>query len=253
MTSITDSTALDQPDAGALAATFVDLARSVIEGKDMVEVFSMLAERCVQLLPVAACGLLVVDTRGDLQVIGASSHAAHLLDLFQVQNEEGPCLQCCRTGVAVVDVDLAADGPWPRFAALTLEHGFRAVYALPLAARGVAVGALNLFAGAPIGAGPVAIAQALADAATIALLQADPREDVVVLTRQLHVVVETRNTIEQAKGVVAQRFDIDADEAFARLRGAAVRTDMRLVEVAAAVVARDPANAAARLLERPPA
>lgn len=241
----------DLPDASQLAAAFVDLARSVNDGKDMVEIFSMLAERCVQLLPVSACGILVIDPRGELEVIGSSNHSAHLLDLFQVQNVEGPCLRCCRSGEAVLDDALDLDGPWPGFARAAREQGYLAVYALPLAARGVVVGALNMFAETPIGDDEVTVAQALADAATIALLQADPHDDAVVVTRRLHLVVEERNTIEQAKGVIAQRFSIDADAAFAQLRLAGERTQSRLIDVATAVVTRDSSHRASQLLAAP--
>lgn len=244
--------AIELPDASLLAAAFVDLARSVNDGKDMVEVFSMLAERCVSLLSVEACGILVIDPRGDLEVIGSSNHSAHLLDLFQVQNVEGPCLQCCRTGIAVLDVDLdvGVDGPWPGFSSAARERGYTAVYAVPLAARGVTVGALNLFALEPMRDQEVGVAQALADAATIALLQADPHEDAVVVTRRLHMVVEERNTIEQAKGVLSQRFSIDADQAFVQLRRAGERTGSRLIDVATSVVTRDSSSDAERLLEK---
>ena len=250
MTNSTEVT-FDLPDASQLAAAFVDLARSVNDGKDMVEVFSMLAERCVSVLSVSACGILIIDPVGNLEVIGSSNHSAHLLDLFQVQNVEGPCLQCCHTGEAVIDTALSDSGPWPGFASAVRERGFAAVYAVPLAARGVVLGALNLFAEFPLQDEELAIAQALADAATIALLQADPREDAVLVTRRLHIVVEERNTIEQAKGVISQRFNVDAEAAFMQLRLAGERTGTRLIDVAMSVVNGDSSYVAARLLEAP--
>lgn len=250
MTNTSESIA-ELPDAALLAGAFVDLARLVNEGRDMVEVFSMLAERCVAVLSVSACGILIVDSSGELEVIGSSNHSAHQLDLFQVQNVEGPCLQCCRTGDAVLDAELSETGPWPGFARAARKQGFAAVYAVPLSARGVVVGALNLFATLPLRDEEIAVAQALADAATIALLQADPHEDAVVVTRRLHVIVEERNTIEQAKGVLAQRFNIDAEAAFLQLRLAGERTGTRLIDVATSVVNRDTSYDSARLLASP--
>jgi GAF domain-containing protein len=247
----TSETIAELPDAALLAAAFVDLARSVNEGRDMVEVFSMLAERCVAVLSVSACGILIVDSSGELEVIGSSNHSAHLLDLFQVQNVEGPCLLCCRTGDAVLDTELSETGSWPGFARVAREQGFAAVYAVPLSARGVVVGALNLFATLPLRDEEIAVAQALADAATIALLQADPHEDAVIVTRRLHVIVEERNTIEQAKGVLAQRFNIEAEAAFLQLRLAGERTGTRLIDVATSVVNRDTSYDAAHLLASP--
>lgn len=230
---------LDPSSGVELARTFVDLARSVNNGADIVEVYSMLSDRCVQLLSVAACGILLVDLRGDLRVIGSSSHSAELLDLFQVQNDEGPCLACYRTGESVSDAELSVSGPWPRFAELVRRHGFGAVYAVPLRAREVVFGALNLFAVGPLSDDQLAIARALADAATIALLQSDPGDDAVVMTRRLHVAVETRVTVDQATGIVAQRFGLSVDEALVRLRSVAEGSSQRLVDVAGAVVARD--------------
>jgi hypothetical protein len=243
---------IDHPTSGELARTFVDLARSVAGGADVVEVFTVLSERCVQLLPVAAGGLQVMDAYGVLQVIGPSNHSAHLLDLFQLQNEEGPCLVCCRTGDAVEDVELNDDGPWPTFASMARDHGYRAVYALPLKARTVVLGALNLFAESPLDANQLDVARALADAATLALLQADPVEDAVIVIRQLHLAVEARNTVEQAKGMLSQRFQVEPDEALNQLRRAATLTGERLLAVATAVVDRDPASEAARLLSSAP-
>ena len=130
-TDITDTVEAELPDSSQLAAAFVDLSRAVNDGKDMVEILTMLAERCVQVLHIAACGILVIDPRGELEVIGSSNHSAHLLDLFQVQNVEGPCLECCRDGEPVIDLELSPSGPWPGFAAATLAQGSRAVYPMP--------------------------------------------------------------------------------------------------------------------------
>ncbi len=230
---------LDPSSAVELARTFVDLARAVNEGADLVDVYSMLSDRCVQLLPIEACGILLIDLRGQLRVIGSSSHAAELLDLFQVQNDEGPCLSCCRSGESVADESLDSDGDWPRFAALAREHGFGAVYAIPLRSRDVVLGALNLFAATAVNDEQLAVARSLADAATIALLQADPDEDASTMTRRVHLAIETRATVDQATGIVAQRFDLSVDDALTRLRSAADETSTRLVDVAGAVVARN--------------
>ena len=230
---------IDQSDGVELARTFVDLARSVNEGADIVDVYTMLVDRCVQLLPIDACGILLVDLRGRLRVVGSSSHAAELLDLFQAQNEQGPCLVCCRTGDSVSDESLSTDGEWPLFAALARQHGYGAVYAIPLRAREVVLGALNLFAVSPLLDSQLAVARALADAATIALLQADPEHDVVVMTRQVHVAIESRVTVDQAIGIIAQRFDLPIDDALDRLRTVADESGLHLADVAASVVARD--------------
>jgi len=222
---------LEVPDAAELAVTLIEITRSVTQGAETIEIFTELAEKCVGLLPVSAAGILLRDVSGTLQVIGASSPSAHLLDLFQVQNEEGPCLECTMTGIGVSDIELSATGPWPRFSELARAQEFTAVYALPLRSRDVTVGALNLFAREQLSPGRLVVAQALADAATLSLLQVDPHID---------LAVESRNTLEQAQGMIAQRFEIEAEEALVRLRDVSERTSLTLVEVATAVVQRDP-------------
>jgi hypothetical protein len=235
-------------DATQLAITLIDITRAVTQGAETIEIFTSLAEKCVDLLPVAAAGILLRDVTGTLQVIGASSPSAHLLDLFQVQNEEGPCLESSTTGFPVSDAELSPTGPWPRFAALTREQKFTAVYALPLRSRDVTIGALNLFATQPLSEGRLLVAQALADAATVSLLQVDPHIDLQIVINRIHLAVESRNTLEQAQGMIAQRFAIDAEEALIRIRDVSAETAMTVVAVASAVLARDASSPAVRLL-----
>lgn len=218
-------------------------------GADALEVFARLTERCVELLPVRACGVLVLDVGGNLEVVGSSDSAAYLLDLFQVQNDEGPCLECFRTGRMVRDAQLTPDGPWPRFAAAARAQGFTAVDAVPLRARRTVLGALNLFSTEELPDDAMVVATALADAATITLLQADPMLDATTVARRLHEAVQSRNTVEQAVGVIAARFDCDFDEARGRLRRAGRSSGETLVQVAGAVVGRDASSAGARSLE----
>jgi hypothetical protein len=236
------------PDATQLAITLIDITRAVTQGAETIEIFTSLAEKCVDLLPVKAAGILLRDVTGTLQVIGASSPSAHLLDLFQVQNEEGPCLECSTTGFPVSDAELSATGPWPRFAALTLAQDFTAVYALPLRSRDVTIGALNLFATEPLSQGRLLVGQALADAATLSLLQVDPHVDLQIVIRRIHLAVESRNTLEQAQGMLAQRFSIDAEAALIRIRDVSEQTAMSVVDVANAVILRDENSPATRLL-----
>ena len=239
---------LELPDAAALAITLIEITNSVTQGAETIEIFTELAEKCVNLLPVAAAGILLRDVTGTLQVIGASSPSAHLLDLFRVQNEQGPCLECTMTGMPVNDVELSSTGVWPRFAALTRTQGFTAFYALPLRSRDVTVGALNLFAREPLSASRLVVAQALADTATLSLLQVDPHIDLQIVIRRIHMAVESRNTLEQAQGMIAQRFSIESEEALIRLQDVSERTALSLVEVATAVVQRDPNSPVAGML-----
>ena len=118
----------------ALAEAFVSLADTLVDDYDVMELLDRLSTDCVALLAVDAAGLLLTDQRGSLQVVSASTAQAHLLELFQVQTSEGPCLDCFHTSGQIAVADLASDRRWPRFAARARQAGYRAVHALPDAA-----------------------------------------------------------------------------------------------------------------------
>ena len=222
-----------------LATALVDVSQMATHGASIVNVFSVLSNQCVQLLPVSAAGILLVDNDNSLHVIGSSSHAVTLLDLFQVQNNEGPCRECCVTHELVASENLATDGRWPNFSALATKENFISVYALPLQAQDVVVGALNLFSEAPLSTDQLATARSLADAATLAFLQADTQQDRLLIARKLRSAVEGRNVIEQAKGVLSERHGISMMEAFWKLRDASNQRDSDIVDIANAVVSRE--------------
>jgi transcriptional regulator with GAF, ATPase, and Fis domain len=227
------------PESEHLARTFVDLTQSLSSGEDSYEVLSMLSNRCVELLPVSASGILIMDQLGILQVIAASSPSAHLLDLFQIQNEEGPCFQCYRTGEAVSDIDVTDEVRWPRYSSLAKSNGFTATYALPLKSRGTVIGALNLFAKEKLSPERILVAQTLADAATLSLLQLDPVSNLEVLARKVVSTIDERDTIEEAKGMISQRFSVTADVALIRIRKASAKSNSPIMEVARAIVTRN--------------
>jgi len=227
-------------DTAKLAQTFVTLADTLVDDFDVLDLLHTLATRCAALLDVAAVGLLLADSEGQLRVTVASSEDARLLDLFQIQNEEGPCLECYRTGERVRAFDLEDEETrWPRFSTVAVGQGYGSVVALPLRLRGQVIGAMNLFGDSgstTITEEDIPVAQALADVATIAILQDRLAQDRNVLTEQLQVALNSRVAIEQAKGALANKLEIGTDEAFALLRGRARSTRRRLVEVAHDVV-----------------
>ena len=221
-----------------LADVFVEMADTLVDDFDVIDFLHVLTERCVQLLDVSAAGLLLTDGRGTLQVVAASSERTRLLELFQLQTDEGPCLDCFRTGAPVSVADLPSAGRWPRFTAAAAEVGFAAVHALPMRLRTDVIGALNLFDTDPacLDEGKLRIGQALADIATIGLLQqrAIHRRD--VLTEQLQTALNSRVLIEQAKGVLAERLHVAVDDAFTLLRSSARSRNRRLSDLAQAIV-----------------
>lgn len=222
-----------------LASTFVELADSLVEDFDVVDLMVLLTERCVELLDAAAAGLLLADGAGGLRLIAATSDALETVELFQVQNDEGPCRDCFHTGAAVNTADLADDeGRWPRFAPVAVAAGFRAAHALPLRLRGQMLGALNLFRAEPIALSrsDLTTAQALADVATIAILQSRAVHDSHIVAEQLQEALDSRIAIEQAKGIIAAATGCGMDEAFTRLRKFARTSQRRLVQVSQEIV-----------------
>jgi GAF domain-containing protein len=221
-----------------LGRKFVTLADSLVTGFDVVELLDDLVSSGVDLLDLAAAGLMLTDQQGKLQVMAASSMPTHMLELFELQNAEGPCLDCFRTGQAVASEDLTdQQARWPRFAAEVRELGFGPVYALPMRLRDRTIGAFNLFRrpSAPLTDVDLELGQALADVATIAILQHRTIRESEQLAEQLQAALNSRIVIEQAKGALAERAQVDVDVAFTMLRRFARQNQMALSEVAGAV------------------
>ena len=222
-----------------LGRTFVEVADTLVDDFDLVELLALVTERCVELLDASAAGLLLADGQGTLHLMAATSEATELVELFQLQNDEGPCLECCRSGEPVLVADLGAEAArWPLFVPVATGVGFAAAHALPLRLRGRVLGALNLFRARPgrLARADVTTAQALADVATIAILQHQAARQAQELTEQLRAALDSRIAIEQAKGVIAERAGVDMAEAFARLRAYARSNRRLLAEVAQEVV-----------------
>jgi hypothetical protein len=223
-----------------IAETFVELADALVDDFDVIEVLHVLTERCVELLDVEAAGLMLADARGNLHTVAASDEQARLLELFEVQNEQGPCLDCYRTGEPLVNVDLAAARErWPGFVPQALAGGFGTSSALPLRLRANVIGALNLFRSGALEDADLRLGQAMADAATISVLAYRAIRQGELLGAQLQAALDSRVVIEQAKGVLAERRQIGMDEAFRRLRGYARSHNRLLSELARDVVNGD--------------
>ncbi|TKK89504.1 GAF and ANTAR domain-containing protein [Herbidospora galbida] len=203
------------------AQVFVELADTLVAGFDVIDFLQSLAERAVEIFDVDAAGIVLADPRGTLTLVAASSEEVRLLELFQLQEEEGACLDCYRSGTLVTCADLSAAPPkWPMFAAAARELGFSAVHAFPLRLRDQVLGAIGLFNAAPGGLSQdtVTVAQALADVATIGILNERTLREHQMVTEQLHFALNSRVLLEQAKGMLAERAQIEVGEAFAALR-----------------------------------
>ena len=222
-----------------LVETLVGLADTLVDDYDVIDFMQTLAERSVELLDVSAAGIMLADADGRLRHAACSSEQMRLVELLELQLEEGPCFDAFRHQTAVRS-DTAEDtaSRWPRFAPHARDGGFVAASAVPLRLRGQAVGALNLFS-ARAGAlddEDLAVAQAMADIATIGILQERLIHDQSVLTAQLETALQSRVIIEQAKGIVAERDRINVDDAFLRIRRFSRNTNRLLSDTARGIV-----------------
>jgi GAF domain-containing protein len=227
------------PREGLLARTLIELADTLVDDFGVVDLLTLLTDRCVEVLEVDTAGLMLVAPEGDLRVMASSSEAMRVLELFEIQSEEGPCLDCFRTGEQVVNQDLAqVNGRWPRFAAEALDAGFHSVHALPMRLRGALIGALNLFRVDPgeMSRADVDVAQAFADIATIAILQHRAALEAQAINEQLNNALNSRVVIEQAKGMISERLDLNMEQAFATLRSHARNKNLRLADLANSVI-----------------
>lgn len=227
------------PIAGLLVKTLVELADTLVDDFDVVELLTLLTDRCVEVLDVAAAGVMLVAPGGELRVVASSSEAMRAVELFELQAQEGPCPDCYRTGEPVLDADLSeSQDRWPSFGPVAWDAGFRSVQALPMRLRGNVIGALNLFRDrtGEVEEDTVNTGRALADVATIAILQHRAASEAQRINEQLGHALNSRVVIEQAKGVVAERSGLDMDQAFSRLRSYARNHNRRLADVARGVV-----------------
>jgi hypothetical protein len=232
---------VDNDRERAITEAFVTLASGLATGYDVVDLLSTLTGTCAQLLDIAAAGLLLADATGVLHVLAASSENTRHLETFQVQRAEGPCRDCYLSGAPVSAPDLAEEtARWPEFVAAAHLVGFQSAHAVPMRLRSTTLGAMGLF-GAEVGAlnaEDLRLGQALADVASVALIQDKSAEDSAAINRHLQAALDSRVVIEQAKGVLAQQGNLDMDQAFRALRKYGSDHNLRLAELAQQVATR---------------
>ncbi len=233
-----------------IARTFVELADTLVADFDLIDFMSALVDRCAELLDSVEVGLALTATRGELRVMASSSERMRALELIEFQNDEGPCRDCLHTGKQVLNQRLDGTASrWPRFAPEAREAGFEMVHALPLRLRDDVIGAMNIFSSELIELSEedVNLTQALADAATIGILQERAIARGSDLAGQLQGALNSRVVIEQAKGIVAERQQVGMEDAFAMLRSHARSNRTSLSNVARAIIDRSLAPAELRV------
>lgn len=226
-----------------VTSALVELADTLVSDFDLTELLATLVARCAELLDAAEVGVVLLDQHDTLQVMASSSERMRALELLEIQNAEGPCLDCVRTGQVVdaVTLDAAARQRWPGFVPEAVGAGYRQVLALPMRLRGRVIGAVNVFASHERTVPPadLRVGQALADAATIGILQDRAVQDQAHLVTQLQGALNSRIVIEQAKGMLAEAHHLSVDAAFELLRTHSRENNRRLSDVARSIARRD--------------
>ncbi|MCU1543578.1 MAG: hypothetical protein JWM50_1443 [Microbacteriaceae bacterium] len=230
-----------EPRERRLTTTFVTLADTLVTGYDVVDLLQTLVDTCAEVLDASAAGLMLADAYGDLAVVASTSEESRLIEMMQLGSGTGPCVECFKTGlpVSVPDVELIGDR-WPGFLEEAVEQGFHSVHAVALRLRGTVIGTLNLFRSqtGEFTKEDMAVAQGLADVATIGILQERAISESDMARRQLQRALDSRVLIEQAKGVIAHTHNVDMDAAFRTLRNHARGNNINLRDVAEGVVSR---------------
>lgn len=210
----------DTPRETRVLDAVVSLVDSLLDDFDVVDLLTELTERCADLLDIAAAGFLLADPLGQLRLLAATSTETRELELFQLQTEEGPCVECYATGLPVSVADLRAEtARWPRFVPAARDAGVASVHAVPMRAAGTVLGSLGLFGNRPgeLSQSDLLLGQTLAHVACVAILQQLPPTPATVIP-QLRAALTHRIVVEQAKGFLREHFDISVDEAFSLLR-----------------------------------
>jgi len=223
----------------SLAERFVALADTLVDDYDVVEVLDELMGTCLELLDVEEAGLLLNDPQGNLQRVASSSEEARLLELLQVQSRLGPCFEAVQTGQTVIVADITESRDrWPTFADRAVAGGFNSVYAFPMRLREATIGGLNLFGVRPhtLDEESRVIAKALADIATIGILQQRSIHRTSLLAENLQRALNTRIVVEQAKGILSERGGLRMEETFNVLRSYARSHNLKLSSLAHSVV-----------------
>jgi GAF domain-containing protein len=224
-----------------LNAAFVTVADTLTADYDVVDLLHTLVTECTDILDAEAGGLLLADSTGQLQVVASTSERADLVEVFQLAAGAGPCVDCFVSGqpVSVPDIQESTEN-WPAFRAAALAQGFLSVHATPMRLRGEIIGTMNLFR-TTVGTltkRDADVAQALADVATIGILQERVAAQSHVVAEQLQRALDSRVLIEQAKGVLSQSGGLTMEEAFIVLRAHARNNNLTLRTVAEAVASR---------------
>jgi GAF domain-containing protein len=215
------------------AQAFADAASRMVNRCDIAGDLVLLLIDCAELLSAEAVGLLVAVPDNGLELLSSSSHRVRELELYELQNGTGPCIDAISIGEHITAISPELDSAWPPLGAQIVAHGFRSVHAFPLTWHGTAIGALNVFHADPVvlNDGDRLLAGTFADLAT-AVLARPLDTGVTALRQQIMAALDGRTMIEQAKGIIAYRENLEMSDAFSRLLQLAAASGRPLSQVA---------------------
>ncbi len=221
-----------------VTATLLALADTLVSEYDVLEYLELLLQRCLAVVGAVAGGVMLAGRDGELELVASSDDDMRVLELFELQRRQGPCIDSFRSGEHLVATDLDASSRWPLVGAAAASRGFRSAVAVPMRLRGDVIGVLNLFRADPDQIEPddVRLARAFADMATIGILHERAVRESRVLADQLQGALHSRVVVEQAKGMLAERGQLPVDESFRLLRAYARSHNLRLRALAADLV-----------------
>jgi transcriptional regulator with GAF, ATPase, and Fis domain len=221
-----------------ISEIFVSLADTLVAEFDVVDFLTTLARHSIEVLAADEAGVMLSDGNGGLRPVASSAHANEILDLFEIQSTEGPALDCYQSGEAILNRPIDASAPWETFRSRAERCGFRRVHALPMRLRSDRIGTVTVLSASDteVDRSASAVGQALADIATISLLQVRTVGEAQLVAEQLQIALTNRILIEQAKGVLSERENIDMNAAFEMLRGYARSHRLKLAAVAHSLI-----------------
>ncbi|MGW0903191.1 ANTAR domain-containing protein [Streptomyces sp. NPDC002853] len=222
-----------------IARTFVELADTLVEDFDVIDFLHQMTVRCQELLDVTDAAVFLAHPNLNLHSPAPCDPSPALQDVVDAACRQGPAVDAHRTTRPVASLRLVdAAARWPQFTPHLLNAGYTLATALPMRLRQDNIGSLLLLHTGDRALNPddLALAQALADAATIGLIQARTIRQQHTVNEQLHGALQSRIIIEQAKGVLAARSNVTLNQAFDVLRRYARQHRILLSRVARDVI-----------------
>ena len=230
-----------ESQAPSLTSTVIQAMEAMVRDFDYVDLASSLVSSAIDLLDADAVGVMISDTAQLLHVVAASDEDMRTLEIFEIQADEGPCLDCWYSGRLVTSDDLEGDQRWDVFRRRALDLGFRSALAAPLRIRDHSIGALNVLWKRTDAATSreIQAAQALADLAALGLTSKAVPSEATFLADQIQRTINARVTIEQAKGMLAEQDGTDMNTAYGLMRDYSRASGFHLIETAERVIRRD--------------